>query len=215
MKAVCLISGGIDSPVAAHMMASRGVELALLHMDNRPYSDDSSIDKVLDVWEQLQRSTGREMRLLIAPHGRNQELTANACRKGYQCVICKRTMLRTAKGAALRLGADAIVTGESLGQVASQTLQNLRAESHGLDFPVLRPLIGLDKLEIEAVAKRIETYDISVRSPSVCRIVPKRPMTMVRIDRLKEEEAKLDYEEMVSFAVEHLQEIKGRRTPSS
>jgi thiamine biosynthesis protein ThiI len=212
---VCLISGGIDSPVAAYSMARQGVEVVLLHMDNRPYSDESSLEKVYDIRERLEAVTGQSMRLFIAPHGRNQELTANACKKGFQCVICKRTMLRTANGVALRLGAEAIVTGESLGQVASQTLQNLKAESHGLDFPVLRPLIGSDKLEIEGVAKRIGTYEISVRSPSVCTIVPKRPVTMARIDRLLDEERKLDYEEMISYAVEHLQEFKTRHRASS
>ena len=214
LKVVCLISGGIDSPVAAFTMSRHGVEVALLHMDNRPYSDDSSVEKVYDVRKRLEIVTGREMRLFIAPHGRNQQLTANMCRKGFQCVICKRTMLHTAKGMALKIGAEAIVTGDSLGQVASQTLQNLKAESYGLDFPVLRPLIGLDKLEIEAMAKKIGTYDISVSSPSVCRMVPQRPITMARIDRLLDEEKKLDYAEMISYAVDHLQEVKAHRTSS-
>jgi len=214
LRLICLISGGIDSPVAAYTMARQGIEVVLLHMDNRPYSDESSLDKVFDIRERLEVVTGQSMQLFIAPHGRNQGLTANACTKGFQCVICKRTMLRTAKGAALRLGAEAIITGDSLGQVASQTLQNLRAESHGLDFPVLRPLIGWDKLEIESMAKRIGTYEISVRSPSVCKLVPQRPITMARIDRLMEEEKKLDYDEMISYAVDHLQEFRSRRRAS-
>jgi tRNA uracil 4-sulfurtransferase len=211
LRVVCLISGGIDSPVAAYTMARQGIDVVLLHMDNSPYSDESSLEKVYDIRERLEAVTARDIQLFIAPHGRNQELTANACRKGFQCVICKRTMLRTAKGAARRIGAEAIVTGDSLGQVASQTLQNLKAETHGLDFPVLRPLIGMDKLEIENMAKSIGTYEISTRTPSVCTMVPKRPVTMARIDRLLDEESKLDYDEMIAYAVEHLQEFKSRR----
>ena len=215
MKVVCLISGGIDSPVAAYMMARKGAEVVLLHMDNRPYSDDAGVEKVYAIRERLESVIGEEISLLIAPHGRNQALTAGACRTGFQCVLCKRTMLRVAKGVGLRINALAIITGESLGQVASQTLQNLRAESYGLDFPVLRPLIGLDKLEIEAMAKRIGTYQISVSTPSVCKVVPKRPITMARIDRVLEEEKKLQYEEMISFAVDHAEVVKGHHRSSS
>ena len=129
MKVVCLMSGGIDSPVAAYMMAMRGAETILLHMDNRPYSDDTGIEKVQDLRDWLELVTGQSIRLFVAPHGRNQAIIAGACRKGFQCVLCKRTMLRTASIFGRKIGADAIVTGDSLGQVASQTVQNIRAET--------------------------------------------------------------------------------------
>jgi tRNA uracil 4-sulfurtransferase len=211
VKAVCLISGGIDSPVAAYVMAMRGAEMVLLHMDNRPYSDDTGIEKVQDLRDRLELVTGRSIRLFVAPHGRNQEIIASACRKGFQCVLCKRTMLRAAAAFASKTGADAIVTGDSLGQVASQTVQNLRAESLDVGMPILRPLIGLDKIEIESIAKRIGTYDISTRTPSACSIVPKRPVTMARIDLVFDELKRLDHDEMIFYATEHAEEITRRR----
>ena len=211
MKVVCLISGGIDSPVAAYVMTMRGAETILLHMDNRPYSDDTGIEKVQDLRDRLELVTGRAIRLFVAPHGRNQEIISAACRKGFQCVLCKRTMLRAASTFARKIDADAIVTGDSLGQVASQTVQNIRAESLGLEMPVLRPLIGLDKIEIENIAKRIGTFEISIRTPSACTIVPKRPVTMARIDMLHEELKRIDHDEMTSFAAEHAEEITRRR----
>ena len=211
MKAVCLISGGIDSPVAAYVMAMRGAEMVLLHMDNRPYSDDTGIEKVQDIRDRLELMTGRSIRLFVAPHGRNQGIIFNACRKGFQCVLCKRTMLRAAAAFASKISAEAVVTGDSLGQVASQTVQNLRAESLEVGMPILRPLIGLDKIEIENIAKRIGTFEISTRTPSACSIVPKRPVTMARIDMVFEELKRLDHDEMISYATEHAEEITRRR----
>ncbi len=211
MKVVCLISGGIDSPVAAYVMAMRGAEMVLLHMDNRPYSDDTGIGKVQDLRDRLELVTGRSIQLFVAPHGRNQEIISSACRKGFQCVLCKRTMLRAAAAFASKINADAVVTGDSLGQVASQTVQNLMAESLEVGIPILRPLIGLDKIEIENIAKRIGTFEISTRTPSACSIVPKRPVTMARIDMVFEELKRLDHDEMVSYATEHAEEIIRRR----
>jgi thiamine biosynthesis protein ThiI len=212
LRAICLISGGIDSPVAAFLMAQRGVEVLLLHMDNSPYSDETALQKVMEIREALQLATGTNIKLYVAPHGRNQEMFALNCRKGFQCVLCKRMMLMVAKAVAERLSAEAIITGESLGQVASQTLHNLRAESLGLDFLVLRPLIGMDKIEIEAIAKRIGTYEISTRSPSTCKIVPAKPVTMAKVDRLLNEESKVDMNEMVAFTAGHVAEIKDPHT---
>ncbi len=211
MKVVCLISGGIDSPVAAYVMAMRGTETVLLHMDNQPYSDETGIEKVKDLRDRLELVTGQQIRLFVAPHGRNQEIISSLCRRGFQCVLCKRTMLRAAGAFAQKIGADAIVTGDSLGQVASQTVQNLRAESLDLEAPILRPLIGLDKIEIENIAKRIGTFEISTRTPSACTIVPKRPVTMARIDKVFEELNRLDHDEMIAFATEHAEEITHRK----
>ena len=211
MKVVCLISGGIDSPVAAYLMAMRGAEIILLHMDNRPYSDDTGIEKVQDLRDRLELVTRQAIRLFVAPHGRNQEIIAASCRKGFQCVLCKRTMLHAASTFGGKIGADAIVTGDSLGLVASQTVQNIRAEGLGLEMPVLRPLIGLDKIEIENIAKHIGTFEISTRTPSACTIVPKRPVTMARIDMVIDELKRLDHNEMTAYAAEHVEEIIRRR----
>lgn len=177
MKLISLMSNGIDSPVASYKMGMMGAEVILLHMDNRPYTDDRSIENVKAIAERLREVTGKEYPLYIAPHGGNQTEISEKCDRSYQCVMCKRVMQRTARELAKMLGAEAIVMGDSLGQVASQTLRNIRSENIGLDFPVIRPLIGMDKLEIEAIAKEIGTYEISIRPTDGCTIVPVKPIT--------------------------------------
>lgn len=177
MKLVSLMSNGIDSPVASYRMSLMGADVILLHMDNRPYTDDRSVENVKAIAERLREVTGKEFPLYMAPHGDNQREISENCDRSYQCVMCKRVMQRTARELAKILGADAIVMGDSLGQVASQTLRNIVSENIGLDFPVIRPLIGMDKLEIEAIAKEIGTYDISIRPTDGCTIVPVGPIT--------------------------------------
>ncbi|MDR1954353.1 MAG: tRNA 4-thiouridine(8) synthase ThiI [Candidatus Methanoplasma sp.] len=185
MKLLALISGGIDSPVAAYLMNRVGAEMILLHMDNRPFADDVSIEKVKALAERLREVTGSPFPLYSAPHGISQERISNTCDQNYQCVLCKRTMLRSAQEVAFRLDCGGIVMGDSLGQVASQTLRNLRYVSHGLEVPVVRPLIGYDKIEIEAVAKEIGTYDISIIRSVGCSILPPRPITEADLGKMK------------------------------
>lgn len=206
-KVVCLLSGGIDSPVAASLMGKRGADVVLLHMNDSCAEGDGSIDKAKDVAQVISGFIGRSVSLYIAPHSRNQRKISEMCGRGFQCVLCKMLMLRVAKGLCELVDADAIVTGESLGQVASQTLYNIRVEQHGLDFPVLRPLIGLDKLEIEAIAKEIGTYEISIRAAAPCCFVPSKPVTMARVGEVVEECARIDVEEMVSYALENKKEL--------
>jgi tRNA uracil 4-sulfurtransferase len=212
IKVVCLLSGGIDSPVAAYSLGRNGAELVLLHMDNRPYCDETGIGKVMDLSEQLERTLGRKVELYSAPHGTSQLQIYERCQRNLQCVLCKRTMLKVARNVAQRVGAEAVVTGESLGQVASQTLHNLVSEQSGLDFPVLRPLIGLDKLEIEGIAKRIGTYEISIRKSNPCTLVPYHPATMATPELMRAQEARLDIESVARRAAE---EAKPLRTMSS
>jgi tRNA uracil 4-sulfurtransferase len=184
LKLISLISGGIDSPVATYMMAGLGADIVLLHMDNRPYAEDASIERVMDLAEQLRSVTGLEMPLYSAPHGRLQEIISQTCDHNYQCVMCKRIMQRTARDLGIKLGCTGIVMGDSLGQVASQTLRNIRFENLGLDFPVLRPLIGYDKLDIECIAKQIGTYEISIIPVKGCTIVPLKPITEADMDKV-------------------------------
>lgn len=192
MKLIALISSGIDSPVAAYKMAMRGADIVLLHMDNRPYAEDASTDDAIALAEQLRKITGRDMPLYFAPHGPSQDAIAHGCDRPYQCVMCKRVMQRTARELGKMLGCSGIVMGDSLGQVASQTLRNIRSENLGLDFPVVRPLIGMDKIEIEAIAKEIGTYDISIRPGHGCSIVPLKPITEANPEKVLTFSGKVD-----------------------
>lgn len=196
MKLVALISNGIDSPVASYIMSKRGADVILLHMDNRPYTDDRSMEVVKALADRLREVTGKEFPLYVANHGENQTAIHDKCDYHYQCVMCKRVMQRTARELAKNLGADAIIMGDSLGQVASQTLKNIRSENIGLDFPVLRPLIGMDKLEIIDIAKEIGTFDISIRETNGCLIIPTRPITEANPEKVVRMSEELDLDSM-------------------
>ncbi|MBR2254505.1 MAG: tRNA 4-thiouridine(8) synthase ThiI [Candidatus Methanomethylophilaceae archaeon] len=197
-KVVSLVSGGIDSPVASYLMSERGAQVILLHMDNSPYSDGRSLENVKAIAERLEEYTGREFPLYSAPHGISQGIIHEKCASNYQCVMCKRLMQKTARNLAEKLGASAIVMGDSLGQVASQTLRNIKGECFDLGFPILRPLIGLDKLEIMDVAKRIGTYEISIRPAKGCTIVPSKAVTDADPAKMAEFTAAVDAESLAA-----------------
>jgi len=208
MKLVCLLSGGIDSPVAAHMMMARGAELLALHMDNRPYGGlEHQLTKVKALAMRLEELHGRRVPIFLAPHGANHAVFLKECRTKLHCVLCRRMMLRIGGALAAREGAVALLTGESLGQVASQTLPNIAAEYPASRVPVLRPLIGIDKQEIVELAKTIGTYDISIQPGSCCTAVPDKPATRARASELDEEERKLPMDELVAACVESIKEF--------
>ena len=203
MKFVTLLSGGIDSPVAAYLMANVGADVILLHMDNGEYGDPKEIDKVKKIAARLSEITGKELPLFIAAHGPNQEAIKKNCEYSYQCVMCKRVMQNVAKRFAQMNGCDGIIMGDSLGQVASQTLRYIKAEQCDVDFPIVRPLIGLDKEEIINIAKRIGTFDISIIQTGGCKVVPMKPVTEATIDKVLANEAKLDFEKLVADSADN------------
>jgi len=208
MKLVTLLSGGIDSPVAAHLMMERGAELITLHLDNRPFGGlEHQLTKVRQMAARLEELHGRRIRQFAAPHGANHTAFLDNCRSGLHCVLCRRMMLRVAGALALREGAQGLVTGESLGQVASQTLQNIAAEYPAAPVPILRPLIGLDKQEIVEMAKRIGTFEISIQPGSCCTAVPDRPATCAALSELEAEEKKLDIGALVEKTMDGLKEL--------
>lgn len=205
MKVLTLISGGIDSPVALYLMLRRGDESLALHFDNQPFTDESQLQKAKGLVKHLEEYTGKRIPLRIVPHGRvHVEFSRKAIRK-FGCVFCRRMMLRIAERIAQADGCEALVTGESLGQVASQTLPNLVVEEEAVDIPILRPLIGFDKVEIENIAKEIGTYEISIRPGLCCTIVPDRPATASTIEKLSAEEAKVDVDELVEDALRQVE----------
>jgi thiamine biosynthesis protein ThiI len=212
MMVVTLLSGGIDSPVAAHMMLERGTDVLALHMDNRPYGGlEHQLTKVRQLAGRLERISGRKIRLFVAPHGGSHAVIMERCKPNLHCVLCRRLMLRVAGELGKREGASAIVTGESLGQVASQTLPNIAAEYPAAPLPILRPLIGLDKQEIVEIAKRIGTYELSIQPGGCCTAVPQRPATKASIELVDAEEGKLDIPAMVKASMDGLMELEPPR----
>ena len=207
MRALALMSGGIDSPVAAYLMAKRGLEIVLVHFDNRPYTSDAEVEKAISLMRRLDDATGKKSTKVLVPHGNSQTHFAQCCTRNMECVLCRRMMFRVAERLASRYGASALVTGESLGQVASQTLANIYVEERATSLPVLRPLIGFDKVEIERIAKEIGTYDISIGPGMCCTIVPKKPSTYSRLETAIGEEARVDLEALANAEADGAREV--------
>ncbi len=202
-RATCLISGGIDSPVAAYLMIKRGMKLDFTHFHSVPRTDPASLEKVVDLIRILVRYQG-PARLAMVPLLPIQEQIAALCPAELRVLLYRRFMVRLTEKIAFQLGSDALITGESLGQVASQTIQNLRAVEAVATLPVLRPLIGLDKPEIIATARRLGSYETSILPHLDCCsfLMPDRPATRSTAAELDEAEAALDVATLVAEALD-------------
>lgn len=202
MKLVSLISGGIDSPVATYLMMKKGVEVIALHLDNRPFTDEKQLDKSLKLIKHLENLFDKGIKTFVVPHGDNQVAFARNCIEKLQCVLCRRMMLRIAANIVEREGADGILTGESLGQVASQTLQNIYVTNQAVKTPIMRPLIGMDKVDIIDIARKIGTYDLSILPGLCCTIVPEKPSTAAKLEIVLREEEKVNIESLIEESME-------------
>lgn len=201
--AVSLLSGGLDSPVSSWMMARRGVELEMVHFVSPPYTSQQAQDKVLELAQLLTAWCGR-MLVHIVPFTEIQEEIRRKCPEEYFTLIMRRFMMRLAEAVARRAGARALITGESLGQVASQTMMALAATDDVAGMPVLRPLIGMDKVEIIRMAREIGTYETSILPYEDCCTVftPRHPATRPDLEEVRRAEAALDVEGLVARALE-------------
>jgi thiamine biosynthesis protein ThiI len=201
-RATSLISGGIDSPVAAWMMMKRGVRLDFVHCHSVPRTDPASLEKVEMLVRILARYQG-PARLTLLPLLPIQEKIGARCPAGLRVLLYRRFMLRLAEKVARRSKSEALVTGESLGQVASQTIQNLRAVEAATTLPVLRPLLGLDKPEIIDIGRRIGTYETSIIPHFDCCsfLLPERPATRSSAYDLARAESELDVAGLVAAAI--------------
>ena len=184
-RVICLISGGIDSPVAAFQMLKRGCSITLLHCDNYPFTE-GSVDKVLKNADNLRRfSLGEEVKVYSIKFGQYLEYVQKEAPPRMTCVLCKSGMYQSAAILAKKEKANAIVDGSSIGQVASQTLDNLEATRYHCRMPIFSPLICFDKIEIEEIAKKIGTYEISIIPDSGCGAVPRYPETHADLELFK------------------------------
>ena len=203
-RVVSLISGGIDSPVAAYRMLQRGCRLIFVHFHSAPYLDRTSQEKVRQLVSMLTRHQFLS-RLYLVPFGEIQRQIVAAVNRPLRVVLYRRMMMRIAEGVARKEKAKALVTGESLGQVASQTLENMAVIQQAATLPILRPLVGMDKQEIIDQARRIGTFDISsIPDQDCCQLfVPKHPATKARFDEVEDAESNYDPKEMLRFGLEN------------
>ena len=201
-RMVTLISGGIDSPVASYMIAKRGVQIIPVHFYSHPYTSVKAKEKVITLAAQLEKYCGR-LKVELIPFTKIQEQIREHCSEGLMTVLTRRFMMRIAERIALDNGCSALVTGDNLGQVASQTAQALSVVEECVDIPVFRPLIALDKKEIIDLARMIGTYDTSILPYEDCCTVftPRRPRTKPKLTEVLAAESALDVEALVEEAV--------------
>lgn len=184
-RVVCLISGGIDSPVAAFQMLKRGCSITLLHCDNHPFTE-GSVEKVLKNADNLRRySLGEEVKVYSAKFGQYLQHAQIEAPPRMTCILCKSGMYQLAAILARKEKANAIVDGSSIGQVASQTLNNIEVTRYHCRMPIFSPLISMDKIEIEEIAKNIGTYEVSILPDSGCSAVPRYPETHADLELFK------------------------------
>ena len=201
-KACLLLSGGIDSPVAGFMIAKRGVELCCVHYHSFPYTSERAREKVLELARELSEYCGK-MRVHVVPFTEIQLKIHELCPENFTTLIMRRYMMRIAERLARADGAQALITGESVGQVASQTMEALGCTDEVVGMPVFRPLIGMDKSEIIERAERIGTFETSSLPYEDCCTVftPKHPATHPRVELVRKAEEALDSEALIEAAI--------------
>lgn len=211
-RAMLLLSGGIDSPVAGYMVAKRGVSIDAVYFHSHPYTSERAKQKVIDLAQIISRKTG-SIRLHIVPFTEIQLAIYEKCPHEELTIIMRRIMMVIAEAHARRCSALALVTGEAIGQVASQTIQSLVATNEICTMPVFRPVIGFDKQEIVDISEQIGTYETSVLPYEDCCtvFVAKHPVTRPDLEKIKRSEAKLDgIEDMIKTAIRETEVIKIR-----
>jgi thiamine biosynthesis protein ThiI len=186
-KVVCLVSSGIDSPVAAYLMMKRGCEVIALYCDNAPFTSQEALNNYNKLIDQLQNyAAGVPIKKRVVKYGDYLQKAKEDASEKMTCILCKSGMYKIAEMLANKMGALAIVDGSSVGQVASQTLNNILTTRYGVDMPVLSPLIGLDKTEITKIAEEIGTFEISKIDDGGCSAVPRYPETKSDLERFKD-----------------------------
>ena len=205
-----MLSGGIDSPVAGYMMAKRGLKLYAIHFHSFPYTSIQAKDKVIKLKNILENFAG-DIKLIVVPFTKIQEAIHINCYEEYMITIMRRIMLRIAEKIAQKFHCSTIITGESLGQVASQTVESITVTNNVVEqLPVLRPLIGFDKVEIMKIAEQIGTYETSILPYEDCCTVflPKNPIIKPTIKKAIIEEEKFNYEYLIEEAINNIEIVE-------
>ena len=207
-RAMCLLSGGIDSPVAAYMIAKRGVEVECVHFFSYPYTSQLAKDKVLELARLVTRYCGR-MTVNVVSFTQIQEAIRDHCPEEYFTLIMRRFMMEIAQRIGKSHGCDALITGENLGQVASQTMQAMAVTGAVVDIPIFMPLVGMDKEEIVTIARKIGTLQTSILPYEDCCTVftPKHPKTKPTLGQVLHAEKDLDRETLIQQAMESIEKI--------
>ena len=207
-KIMHMLSGGIDSPVAAYLLMRRGIKIECIHFASPPYTNVGVIEKLKDLLSRLNKYQP-EIRLNIIPFTKIQEEIYRNADESYAITIMRRMMFRLADRLAHRRRCPAISSGESVGQVASQTLESMYTINEVTSLPVLRPVVAMDKVDIIKLARKIDTYDISIRPFEDCCTIfaPKSPKTKPSLEKAKEFEEKFDYETLINEALDNVEVI--------
>ena len=210
-RAAVLLSGGIDSPVAGYMIAKRGVELECIHFFSYPYTSERAKEKVLELAKLMTKYCGR-MTVDVVGFTEIQEAIRDHCHEEYFTIIMRRFMMRISEAIARDHGAKCLVTGENLGQVASQTMDAMAVTGAVVHMPMFHPRIGMDKEEIVSIARRIGTLETSILPYEDCCTVftPKHPKTKPVLEAVEAEEARLDVEGLIARAIENTEKIQVR-----
>ncbi|MCD7755978.1 MAG: tRNA 4-thiouridine(8) synthase ThiI [Firmicutes bacterium] len=208
-RAMCLLSGGIDSPVAAYMIAKRGVEIECVHFFSYPYTSQLAKDKVLELARLVTRFSSR-MTVNVVSFTEIQETIRDNCPEEYFTLIMRRFMMEIAQRLARQDGCGALVTGENLGQVASQTMEAMAVTGAVVELPVFMPLVGMDKEEIVTIARKIGTLDTSVLPYEDCCTVftPRHPKTKPTLGQVLHAEQKLDRQALIARALESVEKVR-------
>jgi thiamine biosynthesis protein ThiI len=208
-RMVSLFSGGIDSPVATWMIMKRGVEILPLFMNQQPYVGTDYVERAGKAFTQLRKYVPDEKFSLYSVNISDIMRKLLECDEPrFRCILCKRAMYRIAQQFAKKQNAKGIITGESLGQVASQTLNNLYVLDNAATIPVIRPVIALDKVEIEHISQRIGTYQITAKSVNGCTVVPNTPATISTIEKIEELEKKLELNRICKSIGESIRKVE-------
>ncbi len=209
-KVVFLVSGGTDSPVAAWLLIKKGCVPIFVFYDNHPFTGEDTKRRALEVMQRLSEFvSGCRAKAYVIPHGDDLADILRNCPRNLTCVLCRRMMYRLAERIASIEGAQAIVTGEIIGEHASQTMRNLCVENEALkELPLLRPLLGMNKLEVERLARKIGTFQISSKPALCCSAPPRRPRTRAKLEEVIAAERKLQIEDMVERDINGLEIVE-------